>query len=218
MPIFGNISTVDEILNIHDNFGKAELRFDCIESHLKKAVNPIIVDCGVNVGITIRWWHYLNPGAKIIGFDMMKEAHEFTLKKIGASSSWYVPLTCALSSSEGKAIDINFDDPLFGENSVNSTNKKYKREVKTCTLDNSLENIAVGGATIDVLKIDIEGHGAEALRGAAATIKKTRFVIFETHSKDEISESSDMLIKAGFKIIGMRNRTLFYLNCVFSDN
>lgn len=208
LPIFGTVSTVDEVLNIHDNFGKGELRHEGIEDHLKRSRGPVIVDCGVNIGITIRWWHHLNRRAKVFGFDMMEEAHVFTQSRIDTAGNWYVPITCALSSDDGNPIEISFDDPLFGENSVSATDRKQQRTVRTGTLDAKLGEYDL--AEIDLLKIDIEGHGGEALKGASRTLRKTRYVLFETHTREEISESANILHEAGFQIIAMRNRTLVY--------
>lgn len=208
LPVFGTVSTVDEVLNIHDNFSKGELRYEEIENHLRQEPHPVIVDCGVNIGITIRWWHHLNPHAKIFGFDMMEEAHTFTRSRIGTPSDWYVPVTCALSARDGDAIEISFDDPLFGENSVTATNRKQKRSVSTGTLDSSLRQHNL--TEIDLIKMDIEGHGAEALKGGTDTLRKTRYVMFETHTKQETSEATGILHDAGFQIIGLRARTLVF--------
>lgn len=208
LPVFETISTVDEVLNIHDNFGKGELRHESIEDHLRHAANPVIVDCGVNIGITIRWWHYLNPRARVFGFDMMQEAHTFTQSRLAQPNAWYTPITCALAASDGDPIEISFDDPLFGENSVSATNRKQKRTVTTGTLDSSLRQY--GLTKIDLVKMDIEGYGAEALKGGSETLQKTRYVLFETHSKQEMSEANDILHDAGFQLIGMRARTLVF--------
>jgi FkbM family methyltransferase len=208
LPVFGTVSTVDEVLNIHDNFGKGELRHEGIENHLKRSRDPVVIDCGVNIGITIRWWHHLNNQARVFGFDMMEEAHAFTQSRIDVGENWYVPITCALSSNDGDSIEISFDDPLFGENSVSATNRKQHRTVSTGTLDARLGEYDL--AEIDLLKIDIEGHGGEALKGASGTLQKTRYVLFETHTRQEISEASDILHEAGFQMIALRNRTLIY--------
>lgn len=210
LPVFGAVSTVDEVLNIHDNFGNGELRHEEVENHLRQTPGPVIVDCGVNIGITIRWWHYLNPKARVFGFDMMEEAHSFTRSRIGVPADWYEPVTCALAAHDGTAIEISFDDPLFGENSVSATNRAQKRIVETGTLDSRLRRFRP--TRIDLLKIDIEGYGAEALKGARNTLGKTRYVLFETHSKQEVSEAARILHDAGFQIIGMRARTLVFEN------
>jgi len=208
LPVFGTVSTLDEVLNIHDNFGKGELRHPEIESHLRSTAAPVVVDCGVNIGVTIRWWHHLNNRTRIFGFDMMQEAHAFTQDRIGSAGSWYEPITCALSATEGDSLEISFDDPLLGENSVTATGHRQTRTVKTGTLDARLA--PYGLADIDLLKIDIEGHGAEALKGGSRTLERTRYVLFETHSQREMSEASDLLHEAGFRLIAMRNRTLVY--------
>ncbi|APR36684.1 hypothetical protein BTO02_16155 [Paraburkholderia sp. SOS3] len=208
LPVFGRISTIAEVLNIHDNFAKGEIRHDVIEHQLEHPEHPVVVDCGVNVGITIRWWHYLNHNATVFGIDMMDEAHAFTCERIGEPNDWYIPITCALSASDGKVLSISFDDPLSGKNSVAPRQRAHTRTVATATLDASLAEY--GLERIDVLKMDIEGSGAEALKGAPQTLQKTRFVIFETHGRKEMSGASDILHTAGFELIGLRNRTLIY--------
>ncbi|WP_420993623.1 FkbM family methyltransferase [Cupriavidus sp. 30B13] len=208
LPVFGTVSTLDEVLNIHDNFAKGELRHPDIEDHLSHSAQPVVVDCGVNIGVTIRWWHFLNRKVRVFGFDMMSEAHAFTQDRIGTSGSWYEPITCALSASEGDNLEISFDDPLFGENSVSATGRRQKRTIETGTLDARLEKYEL--AQIDLLKIDIEGHGAEALKGGSHTLRRTRYVLFETHTRQEISDASILLHDAGFRLIAMRNRTLVY--------
>jgi FkbM family methyltransferase len=208
---FGKITRLDEILNLHDNFGRGELRFTEIENDIIKGDRPVIIDCGVNVGITVRWWTSLNSHAKVIGVDMIQEAHDFTLEKLELNrKSDYIPITAALAASSGSKIEISFDDPLFGENSISANGRKYTRTVLTKTIDDICD--AEGVSEVNLMKIDIEGYGAEALKGALNTIPKTRYIAFETHSKEEISESSAQLIRAGFEIIGMKSRTLFYRN------
>jgi FkbM family methyltransferase len=208
LPVFGTVSTMAEVLNIHDNFGKGELRHDVIEHHLERLERPVVVDCGINVGVTVRWWHHLNGRVRVFGIEMMEEAHAFTRKRIGEPGDWYIPVTCALSSTDGQDLHISFDDPLHGENSVASTDRRHSRTVTTQTLDSCVETHGLD--RVDVLKIDIEGHGAEALKGATRTLPKTRFVIFETHGRKEMSQASDILHHAGFELIAIRNRTLIY--------
>jgi FkbM family methyltransferase len=208
LPVFGAVSTVDEVLNIHDNFGRGELRDAEIENHLHHTRQPIVVDCGVNIGITIRWWRFLNPNVRVFGFDMMEEAHTFTRNRLGLDSDWYQPITCALAAEEGTPIEVSFDDPLSGENSVAASNRSHTRTVSTGTLDSCLRPFRL--ERIDLLKMDIEGHGAEALKAAAETLRKTRYVMFETHNRNETAEATGILHNAGFELIGMRGRTLIY--------
>lgn len=100
----------------------------------------------------------------------------------------YVPTTCALAAVDGHSVESSFDDPLFGENSVSAMGRKHQRSVETGTLDASLAHYHL--KAVDLLKVDIEAHGAEALKGADGTLRKTRFVMFETDSRTEMSEAS----------------------------
>ena len=77
-----------------------------------------------------------------------------------------IPLNVALSSIEGDAVMLGY-------------------KVKVTTLDNVVEESHL--PCVDVIKIDVEGMGAEVLKGAIKTITKCRPVIFfEVHNKEEI--------------------------------
>jgi len=77
-----------------------------------------------------------------------------------------IPLNVALSSIEGDAVVLSY-------------------RVKATTLDNVVEELYL--PCVDVIKIDVEGMGAEVLKGAIKTITRCRPVIFfEVHNKEEI--------------------------------
>jgi FkbM family methyltransferase len=75
-------------------------------------------------------------------------------------------------------------------------------EVPTVTLDGVL-----GDATVGVLKIDVEGHELEVLRGAHEGLAqgRVRDVIFEDHQPLP-SPASELLVDAGYTIFGIRER------------
>lgn len=209
VPIFGTISTLSEILNIHDNFAAGELRDPYIEQILGKAVNPVVIDCGVNVGITVRWWYHLNHACKIFGLDMMQEAHDLTIQRLKGTKAAYTGITAALSSTDGEEVTIRFNDPLEGENSIDSI--RYgaaSRNLITARLDSVLAPHSLD--RIEVLKIDIEGYAAKALAGASNTLSITQNVILEVHSEDELGESEVILVESGFRLRRFRNRNLWF--------
>jgi hypothetical protein len=53
---------------------------------------------------------------------------------------------------------------------------------------------------IALMKIDVEGMEEEVLRGAAATLKRTRRVVLETHSRALHHAVLKQLTEAGFEI------------------
>ncbi|MEI6703967.1 MAG: FkbM family methyltransferase [Deltaproteobacteria bacterium] len=208
VPIFGKVATMPEILNIHDNFAAGELRDSYIETILRNAVNPIVVDCGVNVGVTVRWWFHLNPSCRVFGLDMMQEAHDLTNQRLKDTDAAYVGITAALSAQDGEEVTIYFTDPLEGMNSITSRHGTINRQLITGRIDSLLEPHSLN--RIELLKIDIEGYAAKALSGAPRTLSGTQNVILEVHSEDELGESEAILVASGFRLRHFRNRNLWF--------
>ena len=78
----------------------------------------------------------------------------------------------------------------------NESRLNYKiLDVKVNSLDNELKDY---DRQIDLIKIDIEGAGANALSGALESLKITRHVIIELHNEEEQAESSKILLENGF--------------------
>ena len=161
VPVFGRIATLPEVLNIYDNFGLEELRDPVIEQILREAQEPLVIDCGVNVGITVRWWLYLNPKAQVIGVDMLQEALDFTRQALYASPPSYDAarfrgLPGTLYSKNGVEFEVAFDNPLDGDNSLltASAGKLQKRKVKTLTLDHLFAD--EDNTEVTLMKIDLE--------------------------------------------------------------
>jgi FkbM family methyltransferase len=215
VPIFGRISTLPETLNIYDNFGLEELRDKTIEQALKDTDRPLVIDCGVNVGITVRWWLYLNPRSKVIGIDMLKEPLDFTRQALNAgphpeNSNRFCGLTGTLYSTDQIEFEIAFDNPLEGDNSLfnGKRDRLQKRKLKTVTLDNLLRDEM--SAKVTLIKIDLEGAGGKALAGAINLLARTNHVVFESHNAEEMSEASRILFENGFVMRRATNRNTWW--------
>ncbi len=210
IPIFGEVSTIPEILNIHDNFAAGELRDSQIESVLRETVRPVVVDCGVNVGITVRWWFHLNPSCQVLGIDMMQEAHDFTRLRLKGRNAAYTGITAALAAIDGEGVTVHFRDPLKGTNRIGQTKNgaSTTRTLVTHRIDSLLGSHSL--SRIELLKIDIEGYAAKALAGAPRTLSATQNVILEVHTEDELSESAAILFESGFRLRRFRNRNVWF--------
>jgi FkbM family methyltransferase len=210
VPIFGEVATIPEILNIHDNFAVGELRDALVEAEITRASAPIVVDCGVNVGVTVRWWLHLNSACRVFGFDMMAESHELTRKRLGPANGSYTGATVVLASTDGDPVTIHFSDPLDGMNRVGkpALGCRSQRVLATGRLDTLLAGHAP--ARIDLLKIDIEGDAAKALAGARHTLAVTRNVVVEAHSEDEVGAAELILVESGFRLRRFRSRNLWF--------
>jgi len=215
VPIFGLIRTYHEIRNIRDNFVEDRLRYKKVESYISKKQRPCIIDCGINVGITVRWWFYLNAQAKVFGVDMMKEAHEFTtdaMKSIGPGPYEYKSVLAALWGEDGKELKFGVTDPLYGDYGFYRQDKEAtERVVFTRTLDSIFNPEKID--EVDLLKIDIEGAAADALKGATSLLKKTKYVVFEIHdiyNDKECGEASKLLSDSGFYLRWVTGKNLWW--------
>lgn len=213
VPIFGNIRTLHEIRNIFDNFGAPrQIRDGYIESYLSKQAAPCIIDCGVNVGVTVRWWFHLNKNARIFGIDMLKECQDFTVesvKSIGLGHDSYKPVVAALWSESGKDFTIAVHDPLCGDHSFDwKGTGPAARTVVTKTLDELFVPEVLD--KVDLVKIDLEGAGGSALEGARELLGKTKHVVIEIHNDRESGPAEKALKDSGFCLRRANDRNMWW--------
>lgn len=211
-PRLHSIGLIDhraELMNYLDNFVMGELRCPEIEDHLQTQTRPVIIDVGINVGVTVRWWLHLNAKAKIIGIDMMQESLEFTTRKLekwGSTVDW-CPICIGVSDTAGVA-ELVVSDPLDGTTAIDNSVGNIHRSVNLMTMDEVLARRGLD--QIDLLKVDIEGHGGKALLGAEKTLAITRYVVFETHNREETRLAQKTLAVAGFALWRVSGRTMWW--------
>jgi len=215
IPIFGRVRTHHEIRNIFDNFGTGQLRNETVERYLSKKEAPCVIDCGVNVGVTVRWWFHLNSQARVFGIDMLEEAQEFTVEALrlaNVDKGRYRPVTAAIWSESGKEFAVGVSDPLYGDYGFYRKDKEEtERTVTTKTLDAIAASEHIG--KVDLLKIDLEGAAADALKGATELLKRTRYVVFEihdVHNREERALASRILTDSGLVLRSTNGRQLWW--------
>ena len=206
---FGRIHSWAEAINLIDNFSLCELRSEEVENHLRASKESWVVDVGVNVGVSSRWWLSLADHVQVIGVDMFQEALDFTTARIvaiGARDRWH-PLCGAVAESD-RVVELRYSNPLEGTSRLDSSTGGKLRKVRVQRLDAMLAPIAA--KKIGLMKIDIEGAAGLALIGAPETLARCDYVSVETHSDEETNASSRALIAAGFHVFHSRGRTLWW--------
>lgn len=199
-----------EAANYMDNFILGELRHAGLEKMLHELKAPAaVVEVGVNVGITTRWWLDQNPALQVIGVDMMQEALDYTthsLQELNLASRWH-PVAGAVGDAAGQ-MEVVFDDPLEGTNSLDNGLGGQRRQVEINTLDAYLARAPEMRPVL--LKLDIEGHAAAALRGAGRLLVNVPWVVVETHHEDELTQCASLLTRAGFTLCHFHGRTMWW--------
>jgi FkbM family methyltransferase len=209
VPIFGTVSTLAEVMSIRENFVMGCLRDPRIETTLRNTPNPVVVDCGVNIGATVRWWFHCNPHCRVFGVDMMQEAIDLIRQRLNGGQENYVGIKALLSSNDGDEVTIRFRNPLDSWNRIGNTRPGgVSRTLRTARLDTLLAPHSL--SRVDLLKLDLEGHGARALIGAARTLAATQHVILEQHSEEEIGDATALLLKNSFRLRRTHVREMWF--------
>ncbi len=207
LPRFGKVDSWGEAINLVDNFGLGELRSESVEHHLRTLPAALVVDVGVNIGITCRWWLSLANDLEVVGIDMFQEALDFTTERVARirqDNRWH-PVCGAVGAGDGVA-EVRFKDPLEGTSRLDSSSGENSRTMRVQALDAVIAPIAP--KRIGLLKLDIEGSAGRALRGASETLAKCDYVVVETHSDEETRMASQELTRAGFQLFRCHGRTM----------
>jgi FkbM family methyltransferase len=175
------IETSQELISYWSFFIERE----CLASEWAHAVlsetKPLVVDVGANAGLFSHRVWTLKHDARFILF----EPSPFMAKKI---SKWGAATGASHTIHNKAASDYCGTTTFFAssENDPSATleprpDKHLKYEVAVVTLDSILPD-----EPILVLKIDVEGAECNVLAGAKRTIERTRFMIIEAHTRDDV--------------------------------
>ena len=170
-------------------------------SHLKNS-SISVIDVGTNKGQSIDFFKKINKNAKLFGFEPNKKLFSTLLKKYQGDTSIEL-FNLGISSKKGKLV---FHENILDETStfeaLNFESEYLKKkakvlgvagkglivdsyDVEVTTLNDFLSTHK--GVFFDVLKIDVEGHELEALKGLLTNPGEKypiRFIQLESHNDD----------------------------------
>lgn len=189
-------------------FSVLELFQDEVYKFETKNQNPVIIDCGSNIGLSIIYFNKLYPGSSIIGFEADQNLYNICKKNLETFNIKNIQLeNAAVWKNEG-VVKFKTDNNLGGKITDESSNEKLS-EVKTVKLSKYLNR------KIDFLKIDIEGSEFEVLNECQDYLHQVQRLFVEYHSslhqEQQLDEILKIIKKAGFKYymkeaaVGMKN-------------
>lgn len=109
-------------------------------------------------------------------------------------------LELAVSDEEGEALFESTNSPI-GRAALSSEDSETAVEVEKATID------SLDLPEPDIIKIDIEGHELEALRGMKSTLNTFQPLIYiEAHSKNQKQEIRSFLENEGFETETLSSR------------
>jgi len=158
--------------------------------------NPLIIDCGSNIGLSILYFKQLYPTSRVIAFEPDAGNFELLEKNINNNRLNDVKLNfAAVWKTDGM---ISFESNASEASHISEENKG--RQVKAV----SLNKILSAEETIDFLKIDIEGAEWEVIKDCRANLPKVKNLFLEYHGKvqetQKLNDLLEIVHEAGFMV------------------
>ncbi|MFO0850420.1 MAG: FkbM family methyltransferase [Gemmataceae bacterium] len=173
------------------------------------APGDTVVDAGANVGyMTVLAGAVAGPGGSVLAFEPHPELHAVGLRTLAASGRLLTGVTveyhqAALGERPGTA-GLHVPTEYAANDGVATLGPAggaggHAVSVRVTTLDE-----AIGERPVGVLKLDVEGHEAAVLRGAARALAagRVRHVVFEAHAPDG-GEAGRVLHGAGYCLFAL---------------
>lgn len=159
------------------------------------AIQPIIFDCGANVGMSVLYFKTLFPTAKVVAFEADDQTANFLHKNLTANNIEGVQIV-------EKAVWIDENGIEFGTEGADGASifsEKDKKIVPSTRLRDWLLN----EPRIDFLKIDIEGAESTVLPDCADALSHVQNLFLEYHAyvgqTQNFGELLNILTTSGFR-------------------
>jgi FkbM family methyltransferase len=149
-----------------------------------------VLDIGANIGIYALPWAAVNADVTVHCFEpnpavRARLARNVALNRLGAR---VLPRSEALSDRAGTATLYGSDDMSSLNKGVNTGRQAVPIEVRLARLDDVLER---EGPPVSLVKIDVQGHELEVLRGADELISRHRPALILEHEDDLYQSASE---------------------------
>lgn len=159
--------------------------------------NPVIIDCGTNIGLSVIYFKRLFPNAKIIGFEPDKQMYEVCCENLKSFGFLDVHMYNAAVWNMDGELSFLPDNSLGGMVVDDTSSSTLVSKVKSLRLKSFLEE------EVDFLKIDIEGAELEVLDDCKNDLKNVKMLFVEYHSavshNQELDKLLNIISSSGFR-------------------
>lgn len=177
--------------------------FDCIRQYVCEGDTTI--DAGANLGaVTVYMSRLVGPRGRVIAVEMMPDTAallRYNLKLNEATNVAVVEL--ALAERAGETASAHLESGFHGQASIAIRSARSDRDIEVRTT--TLQSLMNGIEGVALLKLDLEGGEAEALRGAGDAMGRIRAILFESWAADG-GDTARLLRDAGFRIAAVDRR------------
>lgn len=172
-----------------------EIVFQECYKFIPETENPVIIDCGANIGISILYFSSEIPSASIYAFEADPNVFEILSRNIKKNNSNAILIQKAVWTSNDET--LKFGGIGGDAGSLYATENII--EVKSIRLKDFIESFK----EIEILKIDIEGAEIDVIKDCANSLAHINKVFIEYHSftdkKQELDLLLNILTSSGFR-------------------
>lgn len=176
---------------------------NCYYIELEKE-DPLIVDLGSHIGMTVLYFKMLFPKSRVIAFEPVPYNFEILKKNVEENQLENVELVQAVIAPKSGILRIQ--EPI-GEGAWRSGAGIIPKGWKGIQTNQEIKVEAVGiqellNEKIDILKMDIEGMEYEVIRNMGPNIRNVKNMLIEVHPRKDhrIEEIQKILTQNGFKL------------------
>lgn len=159
------------------------------------SANPVILDCGANVGVSVIYFKRLYPQARIIAFEPDPKVYGCLNENLKNNNISGVELV-------NKAVWNSNDGVSFGSEGADGGSVYFEGN-KIALPSVRLKEILAVENKIDLLKMDIEGAEVDVLKDCGSELKKVKYLFVEYHSwlssEQRLDELLSLLRENGFR-------------------
>ncbi len=149
---------------------------------------PLIIDCGANIGLSIIYFKTLYPDAKLIAFEPDKNIFDYLQFNIASFDFQNVELINKGLYKEETTLSF-FSEGADGGRIASDNDNKALIKISTVKLSGYLKN-----QQVDFLKIDIEGAEADVLIECQDELKNVKNIFIEYHSFSDKPQTLSMIL------------------------
>lgn len=158
---------------------------------------PFIIDCGAYIGLSVFYFKWRFPNAKVLAFEADPETFEVLQKNVSNLKLDNVEVLNRAVWNEEKELIFYSGNSMSGSVMMDANNKGIPVKVKTARLKNFLNQ------PVDFLKLDIEGAELEVIKDIRHDLGQVDRIFFEYHSladkQQGLGEMLEILTEAGFR-------------------
>jgi FkbM family methyltransferase len=163
-----------------------EIYFQQHYKFIPKNKQPVIIDCGANIGLSVIYFHQLIPDAKIIAIEADPNVASILEYNLRTNHCQAEVITKAVWNSDDEF--LSFSQAGADAGSFYGTEKII--QVPTIRLQSILAQFE----EIELIKIDIEGAEVTVVEDSYMEFKKANKVFIEFHSFDGQVQKLDQIL------------------------